>query len=55
MNCLFLAQMNLRLREYSIINTDCKAEIVKNRRNFFLRRIKDRCEVQGENSLIMEE
>ena len=23
---------DLRLREYSIINTDCKAEIVKNRR-----------------------
>ncbi len=44
---------DLRLREYSIINTDCKAEIVKNRRIFFLRRIKDRCEVQGENSLII--
>ena len=44
---------DLRLREYSIINTDCKAEIVKNRRIFFLRRIKDRCEIQGENSLII--
>lgn len=32
---------DLRLREYSIINTDSKVEITKNRRIFFLRRIID--------------
>lgn len=44
---------DLRLREYSIINTDSKVEITKNRRIFFLRRIIDECEVQGSNSLII--
>ena len=44
---------DLRLREYSFINTDSKVEITKNRRIFFLRRIIDECEFQGSNSLII--
>lgn len=53
-NELFIfCSADLRLREYSIINTDSKVEIVENRRIFFLRRIIDECEVQGTNSLVI--